>query len=180
MDSTDRIRHEEMLRRAVLGGDELAWRAWYDATFDELHGYVRWRCGGRRDFADEIVQETWLTAIRRIRRFDPRKGGFSAWIRGLAVNVMRHHFRRRQRSIKHEKAAAGNGSIVSPIENNEQAERIAAALDALPARDEEVLRAKYLEGLSVAEIAAQWNETPKAVESLLSRAREKFRKLYET
>jgi RNA polymerase sigma-70 factor (ECF subfamily) len=179
MESQDRIRHEEMLRRAVLGGNELAWQTWYDATFDELHGYVLWRCGGRKDFADEIVQETWLTAVRQIRCFDPRKGSFLCWMRGLAVNVARHHFRRQQRIVKHEQAAGANGSGGPRTEKREQAERIAAALDALPERDEEVLRAKYLEGYSVAEIAAKWGETPKAVESLLGRAREKFRKLYD-
>jgi len=42
-----------------------------------------------------------------------------------------------------------------------------------------VLRAKYLEGLSVAEIASARGETPKAVESLLSRARQAFRKVYQ-
>ncbi len=52
-------------------------------------------------------------------------------------------------------------------------------LDALPEHHEDVLRAKYMEGLSVADIAAQWNETPKAIESLLSRAREAFRKLFQ-
>jgi len=41
------------------------------------------------------------------------------------------------------------------------------------------LRAKYLDGLSMAEIAAIWNESPKAIESLLSRARQAFREFYE-
>jgi RNA polymerase sigma-70 factor (ECF subfamily) len=179
MDFADRTEHEEMLRRAVLGGNELAWHSLYEATFDELHHYVLWRSGGRRDLTDEIVQETWLTAVRRIRRFDPRKGSFLAWMRGLSVNVLRHHLRRQRRKSKHELAAAGNGSTAISMEIDDRTERIAAALDALPERDEDVLRAKYLEGLSVAEIAARWNETPKAVESLLSRAREKFRKCYE-
>ncbi len=61
----------------------------------------------------------------------------------------------------------------------EKEEQIAAVLDALSDRHEAVLRAKYLDGLSVAEIAASWSATPKAVESLLSRAREAFRDLYE-
>ncbi len=41
-----------------------------------------------------------------------------------------------------------------------------------------MLRAKYLDGLSVAEIAAARGETTKAIESLLSRARQAFRKAY--
>ena len=42
-----------------------------------------------------------------------------------------------------------------------------------------VLRAKYLDGRSMAEIAAAWGETPKAVESLLTRARQAFREAYQ-
>ena len=56
-------------------------------------------------------------------------------------------------------------------EQQQRAEQIAEVLDAMPERQEAALRAKYLDGLSVNEIAASWNETPKAVESLLSRAR---------
>jgi RNA polymerase sigma-70 factor, ECF subfamily len=180
MESNSRIEHEDMFRRAVLGGNEHAWRTWYAATFDELRGYVLWRCGGRNDMADEVVQETWLEAVRHIRRFNPQKGSFLAWTRGLAGNVLRHHFRQRRRLAERELQVSRNGSTaVSGTESQDRCERISAALESLPERQEEVLRAKYLEGLSVAEIAAQWNETPKAVESLLSRAREAFRGLYE-
>ena len=38
--------------------------------------------------------------------------------------------------------------------------------------------AKYLDRMSVQAMAAAWNETPKAIESLLSRAREAFRTAY--
>ncbi len=63
--------------------------------------------------------------------------------------------------------------------DSRQCDRIAATLGAIAERQEAVLRAKYLDGLSVAEIAAQWNETPKAIESLLNRARQAFRELFE-
>jgi RNA polymerase sigma-70 factor, ECF subfamily len=178
MDSKDRAEREEMLRRAILAGDERAWHAWYDESFDGLYAYVLWRSAGRRDQADEVVQETWLTAVRQIRRFDPRKGSFLAWLRGLSVNVMRHHVRRQERNLRREQLAARNGNNAPRPEDEDRKKRISMTLDALPERQEEVLRAKYLEGLSVAEIATDWNETPKAVESLLSRAREAFRKIF--
>ena len=38
---------------------------------------------------------------------------------------------------------------------------------------------KYLDLLSVEQIAAEWDETPKAIESLLTRARQAFRSAYE-
>jgi RNA polymerase sigma-70 factor (ECF subfamily) len=180
MGANDRIEREEMLRRAVLAGNERAWQAWYDESFDALYAFALWRSGGRREWADEIVQETWLTAVRQIRRFDPQKGDFLAWLRGLSVNVVRHHARKHERTVQRERAAARNGVHAASSADRDCQEQITATLDALPERQEQVLRAKYLDGLSVAQIAAQWNDTPKAVESLLTRAREAFRKLYET
>jgi len=49
----------------------------------------------------------------------------------------------------------------------------------LPEHYEAVLRAKYLDGQSVAAIAAERDESPKAVESLLTRARQAFRDVYQ-
>ena len=183
MDPLDRVQREELLRSAVLAGNESAWRSWYEETFDELYRYVRWRCGGRKDWADEIVQDTWLTAVRRVRRFDPRKGSFLAWLRGIATNLLRNELRKRRRSptfqqaTEQELSTPGDGT--SAEEEHHRQEEIAAALDALSEREEAVLRAKYLDGFSVAEIAAANGDTPKAVESLLSRARQAFRKVYQ-
>jgi len=61
----------------------------------------------------------------------------------------------------------------------ERAERIAATLADLPEHYEAVLRAKYLERATVAEIAEASGQTPKAVESLLTRARQAFREKYQ-
>jgi RNA polymerase sigma-70 factor, ECF subfamily len=183
VNSTERVQGEEVLRRAVLSGDERAWQTWYQETFDDLYRYVLWRSGGQPDRAQDVVQETWMTAVRHVRRFDPRRASFLSWLRGLAANILRNHLRQQRRLLKRERSAAASAeqSYTDPLPREEAAdhERIAATLDALPERQEAVLRAKYLDGLSVAEIAAMSDETPKAVESMLSRARESFRKIYE-
>ena len=57
-------------------------------------------------------------------------------------------------------------------------EQIGLVMTALPSRYQAVIHAKYEEQRTVAEIAAQWGESPKAVESLLSRARAAFREAY--
>jgi RNA polymerase sigma-70 factor (ECF subfamily) len=164
------------LRKAVLAGDEAAWQTWYDRAFAGLYAYVCWRCAGLRDLADELVQETWLTAVRRVRAFDPERASFAAWLRGIAGNVIRNHLRQRRRSPPLQ---ALNGQEVSPIaDSRPDAERIACALAALSERHEAVLRAKYLEQQAVAAIAQEWHETPKTIESLLTRAREAFRQAY--
>ena len=180
MDSSERIWRERGLHAAVLAGDERAWNTLYADAFDGLYAYVRWRCAGLHDLADEIVQETWLVAVRRIRAFVPEKGSFAGWLRGIAANVIRNQLRRR---VTHNHRApipvAVEASADESLQQSEEAERIAHALAALPEHYEAVLRAKYLEGLSVAEIATEHGESSKAVESLLTRARAAFREVFQ-
>jgi RNA polymerase sigma-70 factor (ECF subfamily) len=175
--SADRLWRERGLHSAVLAGDQQAWRTWYEESFPALAAYVAWRCAGLREAAEEILQETWLTAVRRIRDFDPGRGSFAGWLRGIAANCLRKEFAR----DRHRLRQLGNQTpAVAPpdLEARERAELVAQTLARLPDRYEAVLRAKYLDRDSVDEIAAAWNETPKAIESLLTRARQAFRELY--
>jgi RNA polymerase sigma-70 factor (ECF subfamily) len=177
MERNERVGREQLLRRAVLAGDERAWRAWYDESFAGLYAYARWRCGGLADRADELVQETWLTAVRRVRDFDPARGSFAGWLRGIAANLLRNRLRRDARRAP--PAGPLGGEPAAPAgDARERAGRVAEALASLPPRYEAVLRAKYLDGQSVAAIAADTGETVKAVESLLTRARQAFRDAY--
>src|SRR5262249_4365690 len=181
MESSERVWRERGLRDAVLAGDEQAWCALYAASFDGLRSYAHWRCAGLSDLADEVVQETWLVAVRRIRSFVPDRGSFVGWLRGIAPNVVRNQWRReahRNGGLPQSK----NGAVEPAdfgLQRREEAERVARALAELPENYEAVLRAKYLDGQSVADIAAEVVESPKAVESLLSRARQAFREVYE-
>ncbi len=183
MAAGDRVGRERALRGAVLAGDERAWQAWYQESFAGLYAYVAWRCAGLRDLADEVVQDTWLTAVRRIRRFDPEAGSFQGWLRGIAANVLRNHLRRRRRTAARVVPLDGQppapDAAARAAADRERAERIARTLAGLPERYEAVLRAKYLDQQSVAQIAEIQGETPKAVESLLTRARQAFREVYQ-
>jgi RNA polymerase sigma-70 factor (ECF subfamily) len=176
----DHGRAERGLRKAVLAGDESAWRRWYDESFAALDAYVAWRCGGLRDLADEVIQETWLVAVNRVRDFDPALGTFLGWLCGIAANVVRNSLRQRVRARLRVRSLATDDPIAAPrlLEADDRGEHIARALDQLSERHERVLRAKYLEQRSVADIAAAWGETPKTIESLLTRARQAFRESF--
>ena len=179
MDLRNRASREKLLRQAVLSGDEQAWEVLYAESFEPLRAYVAWRCGGLGDWTDEILQQTWLTAVRRIRRFDPQRGSFGAWLRGIAANALRNHFRRQKRErtrsepLDEDQLAAASSEPTG--DERERAERVAAALAALPDRYEQVLMAKYMQRQSVAEIARDHRQTNKAIESQLARARAAFR-----
>lgn len=178
MGDAERIGYERRLRVAVLAGDESAWREWYDACADRLRQYVRWRCGGRADLADDVLQEAWLTAVRKIKSFDPVAGPFQGWVTGVAINVLRNHLRSHQRTVIRRRELTGGET--APAADDDRTLRTATALASLQTRHELVLRAKYLDGRTVNDIAIDWGESPKAVESLLTRARDAFRMAYDT
>ena len=168
---------EQALREAVLAGSEAAWRALYEANFDGLYAFVFHRTGKDRHRADEVVQETWLVAVRRIADFDPQQGAFESWLKGIASNVLKNQRRRWQRD-RRTQSLDGEPPSAPAGDCSESGELLALALTALPQRYQVVLRAKYEERLSVIEIGRRLGNTSKAIESLLSRAREALRRAY--
>ena len=176
MEPESRQWEERALRAAVLSGDEAAWRVLYERHFDALFAHVHARVGSDPDRAQEAVQECWMTAVRRIRSFEPSRGSFGNWLRGIADRVLlgqRRRWARRQRLAEAGPRLYRDSAADAP---SEAAERVAWILAGLPEDYAAVLRAKYEEQRPVAAIAESWGRSVKAVESLLSRARAAFRK----
>jgi RNA polymerase sigma-70 factor (ECF subfamily) len=173
--------HESLQKR-----DAAAWDEFYEEHVRELYGFVFRLVRGDPQTAADVFQDTWLDAISHIGQFDPKRGELRSWLFGIARRRVALHWR--QRLARGGTAAAARGEIpvevldgaVVPhevIEHLEQAAVVRASLLALPPERRRVLVEKYVEELSVAQIAARTGKSPKAVESLLSRAREQFRAL---
>jgi RNA polymerase sigma-70 factor (ECF subfamily) len=142
--------------------------------------WIHLRSGKDRQVTEEIVQETWLVVARRIADFDPSRSAFETWVIGIARNILRNHLRRARReestlALDHDPV---NPRAPDPQRGSEIGERILLALTSLPGRFQDVLRDRYHEQLTVTEIATRRGQTPKAVESLLGRARKAFRRAF--
>jgi RNA polymerase sigma-70 factor, ECF subfamily len=178
MESADLDPRDHALREAVLAGSEAAWQALYESHFDALYAFIWHRTGRQVHRTDEIVQGTWLVAVRRIADFNPAQGTFDAWLKGIAGNVLKNHRRRWQRDNRTQPLDA-NQALSSADGSTEAGELMALALTALPLRYQTVLRAKYEERLSVKEIVERLGGTAKSIESMLSRARDALRRAYQ-
>ena len=162
---------------AAQDGSEQAWRQLFDRHFDAVYRFCLVLTGTRHDLAEELTQQVFVTAARRIHRFDPGRATFRAWLFGVAKN--RHLAIRtgEQRRKRHEESSAkGCSETVTPGDPDL---RVHEALARLPSHYRIVLDEKYLRGLSMNEIAANNGASVEAIESLLRRARAGFACEYE-
>ena len=167
--------------------DRSAWSAAVDRHLHEVYGFVFHLVGGDRAVAEDLNQETWLEALDGIDQCDATRGSFRNWLFGIARRRVALYYRRRALAGNPtslidqfgEAAEWGDISVLPEdvLEQVEQRSVVRAAILLLPDDRREVLLWKYVEGLSVETIAIRMGRTAKAVESLLSRAREQVRGL---
>ncbi|HST57681.1 MAG TPA: sigma-70 family RNA polymerase sigma factor [Longimicrobium sp.] len=132
------------------------------AAFDSLVSqYMRrafavaYRLLGNREDAEDLVQETFLTVLRKIDTFE-RGRAFSPWFFRILVN--RGLNARKSRALRTtdllpEDAASGGASPERAAERAELRGRLRTAMDGLPERQRVVVELFELEGFSGAEIA---------------------------
>ncbi len=163
--------------RGAQTGSKQAWHQLFEWHFDAVYRFCVALACGHHDLAEEVTQQVFVVAARRIHRFDPSQAAFRAWLLGIAKN--RHTAIRtsEQRRKRHEESSA-NGSSEAVAQEVPDL-RVHEALARLPSHYRTVLEAKYLRGLSMKEIAADGGASIEAIESLLRRARAGFAQAYK-
>ncbi|HYE97637.1 MAG TPA: RNA polymerase sigma factor [Planctomycetota bacterium] len=150
--------------------------AFFRAHYPPLYAWVARVSGAPTADVEDLVQETLLHAWKNREQF---RGSASplAWISAIARHKIRDRWR--ARPAVPADVLSRLDEVVLPDDVVEAADvrrRVRACLDGLPSEQADLLRARYLEGLSVLQISQRLGEGEKAVESRLHRAREAFRK----
>jgi RNA polymerase sigma-70 factor, ECF subfamily len=169
-------------------GDAEAWRTLYvrylPFVWRQAHALL-----GDPHAAEDVTSEVMLALLRNIQNLESEVPKLGGWLRTVVRCKAADHQRTLIRSRAKMAVAAArleaDGSSKqlgpsAPLEVVETKNRVHLALDTLPERQRMVLEWKYLDGLSVREMAERLGETEKAVESVLYRARREFRRLFDT
>lgn len=168
---------ERLVIDAARHGSRQAWRQLFEWHFDAVYRFCQKLTAGRQDWAQEISQQAFVIAARRLSRFEPSQGTFRAWLFGIARNCGSTLTAAEARRKRHE-ALAVEAKPVRPQEAGPDL-GVHEALARLPHRYRVVLEAKYLRQWTLAEIAQAEGQSIEAVESLLRRARGRFAEVYQ-
>jgi RNA polymerase sigma-70 factor (ECF subfamily) len=177
---------ERRIARGLRAGEADAWRALYDAFAEPV-----WRSTARlmgpssTDVAD-VVQETFLAAARSAGNYDPDRGSLGFWLHGIARNQIALHFRKSDQRRRLVERAEQNGQFAGslasrapdPVEAAELATQVRSVLCELPPDYESLLTAKYLDDVSVEQLAQRERSSEVAIRSKLARARDAFRRAF--
>jgi RNA polymerase sigma-70 factor (ECF subfamily) len=153
--------------------------AFFDTNRDAIHRFL-WRLTRNAADADDLLQETFLSAWRKRAQFEGR-GSAEGWLRKTAfrlyLNQRTKTVRRADLAVAHSPPREGS---VPPAErafdDRESAEfllrRVADAVDALPDGPREAFVLFRYEGMNCAAIAEATDTPMKTVETRLRRATE--------
>ena len=169
---------DQNLLAGVAGGDPNAVRAFLDIVGPAVYGFVFARVGGDEGVAEDLLQETLVEAVRSAGGFRG-DSSLKTWVVAIARRRLARHYEAERRQ-----AVAESGLVLlgaEPLADGnaadfERRDEIVRALGRLPVIHRQVLIMKYLDDISVADIAAEIGRSAVQVQSLLQRARDGLRR----
>lgn len=186
--STDRqvSADERSLLQHIARGDQNALAAFYDRYVDDVYRFVYHQVGGHHQDAEDVTQDTFITAIRNLDSFRGDSRVY-VWLCGIAWRKASELRRRRDHTrtprvaeedeLREFESASDQLTVEDVAERQVVRDRVWQTLLALPQHYQQALTLKYLEGFTVSETALLMGKTEKATESLLTRARDAFKAL---
>ena len=155
----------------------------YDECYDSLYKYVYMRLLNR-ETTEDIVQDTFLKAMRSYDRFDPELASVSTWLTRIATNTMVDHLRKESHVnvISYEEYKEMG---VEPYAEDEEllaltdsyATQAYCILTGLKVKERQLLSMRFGLEMSYKEMAEVLSSTEKAVGMKMNRLIEKCRKI---
>ncbi|HET8640847.1 MAG TPA: sigma-70 family RNA polymerase sigma factor [Pseudonocardiaceae bacterium] len=164
------------LVRAAQHGDSRAFGELYDRYVDTVYRYVLFRVGDRT-LAEDLTSETFMRALRRISTVSYQGRDVGAWFVTIARNLVLDHAKSSRYRLEvtaadvrePQRHVDGAGPEQEAIAAATRAE-IMACVAKLAPDQQECIMLRFVQGLSVAETAAQMGRNEGAIKALQHRA----------
>lgn len=174
---------ESALISGILARDRRALSVFYRRFTPKLAVYIRAKVGNQND-AEEILQDTLFAFLEAIRDFQG-EASLTTYLRAICHHKIVDYYRKKKIKQLVFSQMPNLEALVSQVKNPEEQldsvllkEKIQTVLGSLIPQYRRMLVSKYIEHLSVEEIAHKFALTLKGAESKLFRARRAFVELF--
>lgn len=141
----------------------------YEENFERVYAFVVRRVRDRAE-AEDVVSETFHSALKALPRFETRGVPFVAWLYRIAANEIADRARRagREEPLDDSDAPAKSDDV-------EQRALLYRLVDTLPPAQRAVIVGRFAEQRSIADLARQMGRSEGAIKQLQLRAIESLR-----
>jgi RNA polymerase sigma-70 factor (ECF subfamily) len=165
----------ETVIRRVLEGDIESFRFIVEKYESPVVRMIR-NIINNKESCEDIAQDVFFTAYRKLASFDPARSNFSTWLftiaRNKSINALR---KKRALSISELPEKINPRTPSDVIVEKELFDRLDKELQALPSKQKRVLVLAEFEKLSYAEIAQIEGARLGTIKSRINRAKKKLR-----
>jgi RNA polymerase sigma-70 factor (ECF subfamily) len=178
---------DRFLVARMVRGDEAAFGEFFESHFAPLFRFAMPRVANDAQVAEDVVQAALCRAVRKLSSYRG-EAALLTWLCTFCRHEISAYFEKVSRvppmvelldDIPEVRAALESlrpsDRPEAALRRNETNRRVQIVLDRLPGHYGDALEWKYIDGLSVAEIAERLGVGVKAAESMLTRARVAFR-----
>jgi RNA polymerase sigma-70 factor (ECF subfamily) len=173
-------KNDAELVEAAKAGDTASFEALVKKYQDKIYNLANYVCVGLKSEADDVYQETFISAFKNISKFKG-KAGFGTWLYRIAANNCWMKFRKKKSeklvSIE-DLAELKDLTHADEIRKKELSESVAKALAKLSVDFRLAVTLADIQGLSMEEAAKVLNITVPAFKTRLFRARQALKKEY--
>ncbi len=158
-------------------GDEAAFTELYERYVRRIYDFVYYKTHHKQT-AEDIVSQTFLQALQKLRTFDSSKGNFSQWIYRIARNLVIDHYRSFHAASSIEDAwdLSSDSDVVADADTALKIQAVRAVLGTLSPDQREVVLLRLWHGYPFAEIAEIIGKTEGASKMSFTRAMNTVRK----
>jgi RNA polymerase sigma-70 factor (ECF subfamily) len=178
------VESDDSLVQRAQAGDREAFRVLVERHSRSVFR-LAFRLTGNEHDADEVVQESFIRAHKRLGRFESRST-FSTWLYRIAANCAVDLLRARKTHESLDAEREGSTALVMEptttvpdqerqVMGSQIQARVRAALARLTERERLAFVLRHVEGLSIEEIAQQMNLRTNATKHSIFRAVRKMR-----
>lgn len=163
---------EEKLISRAKEGDSSAFGVLYDHYLSRIYRFIYVKVASRED-AEDISHQVFLNAWQNVPRYKDRGFPFSSWLYEIARNQVIDYYRTRKESISVDDIdpdSVSEEAHGSSLNTELNLERVMKKLRTMKPEYQDVLILRFVEDMSLKEVASALNKTEGAIKLLQHRA----------
>ena len=165
---------QQVVLERAINADPVALGMLYDQYVDRIYSYIYHRVG-QAEVAEDLTGQVFMRVLEAVRTGKPWRSSFSGWLYRIAHNQVIDYYRRNKRVtfVDVDEAtpiASTDGDPVRLTETRLASEYLREALTEITEEQAQVITLRFLDDLSIAEVASIMDKTEGAIKALQYRA----------